>query len=423
MMILGLATVQAQDSFEKALIEHVRELTSPKLMGRETGTAGESDAAAYISRQFSEKGLELLYPGGYQDFSFVDNNSADTLFSQNVVAVIPGYDPQLREEYIVVGAHYDNLGTYTIRINGKDSLCIYPGADANASGVAALIELAAAAQGQFFMYKRSILFVAFGAGQKGAMGSWYFVNRAFPPSSVKMMINLDRLGRGSADDPPKAFCGQPHYELEHLLTRLTYNPFLPQVAVYGTDYFPSYHQAFMEKGIPVCMFTTGLHPHHQTLRDTPDKLDYEGMDAFCQYISLFIMEAANDPGDLYNRPNVMSSGTDRESVYTYSDADVPPRFMNGDVQSFLDRWVYTYLKYPREAVLQGVKGRVMVSMIIEKDGTITNVEATRTVHPLLDQEAIRVISASPKWKPGERNGEKVRVKITVPVYFELAPVR
>ena len=98
MMILGLATVQAQDSFEKALIEHVRELTSPKLMGRETGTAGESDAAAYISRQFSEKGLELLYPGGYQDFSFVDNNSADTLFSQNVVAVIPGYDPQLREE-------------------------------------------------------------------------------------------------------------------------------------------------------------------------------------------------------------------------------------------------------------------------------------------------------------------------------------
>ena len=74
-------------------------------------------------------------------------------------------------------------------------------------------------------------------------------------------------------------------------------------------------------------------------------------------------------------------------------------------------------------MLQGVKGRVMVSMIIEKDGTITNVEATRTVHPLLDQEAIRVISASPKWKPGERNGEKVRVKITVPVYFELAPVR
>ena len=422
-LILGLATVQAQDSFENALRTHVKELTANKLMGRQAGSKGESDAAAYISREFSEKGLELLYPHGCQDFSFIDDATSDTLYSRNVVAVIPGYDPLLREEYIVIGAHYDNLGTYTMRVNGKDSLCIYPGADANASGVSALLELASAARNQHFMYKRSLLFVAFGAGEKGAMGSWYFVNRAFPASSVKMMINLDRVGGASLENSPAAYSGQPHYEMEHLLTRLTYNPFMPKVQVYGTDCFLSDHQAFSEQGIPVCLFTTGLHPHHQTLRDTPDKLDYERMEAFCQYISLFIMEAANDPGDLFRKEKTLMYPAGDEAVYAYSEVDVPPKFMNGDIQSFVDRWLYKYRRYPQEAVRQGISGRVMVAFVVEKNGEVSQIEVTRRVHPLLDEEAIRVIAASPKWKPGEKNGEKVRVKISIPVYFELAPTR
>ncbi len=422
-LILGLASVQAQDSFENELKVHVRELTANRLNGRQAGTEGENEAADYISRVFTETGLELLYPHGYQDFSFIDESTGDTLFSRNVVAVIPGYDPVLRDEYIVIGAHYDHLGKYTMRVNGRDSLCIYPGADANASGVAALLGLAGAAQRQFFMYKRSLLFVAFGAGEKGGLGSWYFVNRAFPSSVVKIMINLDRMGRASQDNSPKAFCGLPNYELEHLLTRLTYNPYLPQVQVYGSDHFLSDHQAFLEQGIPVCLFTTGLHPHHQTLRDTPDKLEYGRMDDFCQYISLFIMEAANDTGDLFSSEKPVYSPAEEEPVYPYSEVDIPPKFMNGDIQSFVDRWLYKYQKYPREAVSQGIKGRVMVSFIIEKNGEVTQVEITRSVHPLLDREAIRIITASPKWKAGEKNGEKVRVRITLPVYFELAPTR
>ncbi|HOO42339.1 MAG TPA: TonB family protein [Bacteroidales bacterium] len=420
--ILSLVAVQAQDSFENALRSHVEALTSDSLKGRKAGSEGEMDAAAYISRSFSQNGLELLYPEGFQDFSFIDESSKDTLHSRNVVAVIPGYDPKLREEYIVIGAHYDSQGTYTMRVNGKDSLCIYSGADANASGVAALMELAAAAQGQFFMYKRSLLFVAFGAGEQGAMGSWYFVNRAFPASSVRMMINLDRVGRSSTDNVPMAFCGQPEYELEHLLTRLTNSPFLPDVQVYGTDYFSSDHQAFLDQDIPVCLFTTGLHPYHQTLRDTPDHLDYKGMDAFCQYISLFISEVANDSGDIFREEQQISiAGND--PVYAYSEVDKPPTFLNSDLSSFMDRWVYKYLKYPLEAVKQGIMGRVMVSFVIEKNGEVTHLNVTRSVHPLLDNEALRVIGASPKWKAGEKNGEKVRVQITIPVFFELEPTR
>jgi TonB family protein len=219
-----------------------------------------------------------------------------------------------------------------------------------------------------------------------------------------------------------AFCGQPHYELEHLLKRLTNSPFLPDVQVYGTDYFPSDHQAFMEHDIPVCLFTTGLHPYHQTLRDTPDQLDYNAMDAFCQYMSLFISEVANDPGDLYVNSKELKVTGD-EPVYAYTDVDTPPTFLKSDLRSFMDRWVYKYLKYPLEAIKQGIMGRVMVSFVIEKDGEVTHVNVTRSVHPLLDNEAVRVVGASPKWKAGEKNGEKVRVQITIPVFFELERTR
>jgi len=68
----------------------------------------------------------------------------------------------------------------------------------------------------------------------------------------------------------------------------------------------------------------------------------------------------------------------------------------------LDSWVYKYQRYPKEAISQGIKGRVMVSFIIEKDGTVAQVEVERSAHPLLDKEALRVISASPKWKAGRK---------------------
>ncbi|MFY9116582.1 MAG: TonB family protein [Bacteroidales bacterium] len=420
--ILSVVFLQAQDSFEKALRSHVAALTSERYRGRLAGTSSEAEAAAWISARFKEKGLELLYPGGFQDFSFVDEATGDTLYSQNVVAVIPGYDPVLREEYIVVGAHYDHLGSYTMRINGRDSVCIYPGADANASGVAALLELAGAAQGQHFMYKRSLLFVAFGAGEKGALGAWYFINRAFPQASVKLMINLDRLGHISPENTPMVFCGQPHYEREHLLTSLTFEPFMPEVGVFGSDFFSSDHQAFLEKGIPVCLFTTGMHPYHQTLRDVQDRIDFEKMDGFCRYVFHFLTQAANGEDELFTSVKEEFTGAGAR-VYAYTEADVPPRFMKGDIEFFLDSWVYKYQRYPKEAIRQGIKGRVMVTFIVEKDGTLTQVEIARSAHPLLDDEALRVISASPKWTPGEKNKRKVPVRITIPVYFELAPVR
>lgn len=418
-VILSLTLCQAQDSFEKNLQQHVQALTDSRMNGRAAGTSGEKRAAEYISRAFVRAGLELLYPKGYQDFSFVDSATGDTLYSQNVVAVIPGYDKNLREEYIVIGAHYDHLGTYTMKVNGRDSVCVYAGADGNASGVASLLELAAAAQAKHFMFKRSLLFVAFGAEERGSMGSWYFVNRAFTGSPIKMMINLDRMGRSSLDNYPMAFTGVSHYDLEQLLAQVGKQPYMPSVLAMGTDYFVSSHQAFLEQRIPVCLFTTGMHPQDHTLRDTPDLLDYDQMDLFCQYINAFIDQAANASDALFAFDSVPEAVEGQEPVYAYSDVDKAPMFMNADLQRFSSDWIYKYLKYPDQAVREGIKGRVMVSFIIETSGEVSQVEVARSVDPLLDAEAVRVISASPKWKAGEKNGQKVRVKIVLPVYFEL----
>ena len=84
------------------------------------------------------------------------------------------------------------------------------------------------------------------------------------------------------------------------------------------------------------------------------------------------------------------------------------------------KWLGQNIKYPAEAKEKGVQGRVIVQMVVEKDGTITNAKVVRGVDPLLDAEALRVVNQSPKWKPGMQKGEAVRVKYTLPIMFRLS---
>ena len=109
-----------------------------------------------------------------------------------------------------------------------------------------------------------------------------------------------------------------------------------------------------------------------------------------------------------------------DDVVPYYDCDVPPMFLNSpDPRKFLEKWVYQYIKYPAEAVRDGVQGRVMVDFIIDKDGKVTDVKVLKGVSPELDAEAIKVVSASPKWKPARVKGAKVRTSMTVSVEFRL----
>ena len=400
--------------------EHVAVMTSDSLMGREAGSIYEYKAARYIERVFKQEGLQLLYPHPGQDFSILTSQN-DTLHSQNVVAIVEGWDPNLKNEYILIGAHYDHLGYNDLPIDGVVERQIFRGADDNASGVAVMLELARLVRAESFNFRRSIIFAAFGAEERGMNGSWYFANRAFSPTpQISLMINLDMVGRDLEPEDINVYTLLPHTQLETILKDISDMPlmFLPKIS--SADYFPSDHRVFASLGIPVALFTTKLHGDYHTVKDTPNKLNYKTMEHLSQYLLNLTRVTANMDSKL--KRTVFAEEYEDKSVkeyYSQIETDDRATYMRGDERKFLEEWVYHYLRYPQEAVELGIQGRVVVDFIIEEDGSVTNVEVTKKVHHLLDEEALRVIRVSPKWKAAKINGEAVRVKISVPVEFRL----
>lgn len=94
-------------------------------------------------------------------------------------------------------------------------------------------------------------------------------------------------------------------------------------------------------------------------------------------------------------------------------------FFGTDGDNEFRRWIAQNVVYPQSAIDVGLQGRVYIQFVVEKDGTITNVKVSRSVDPLLDKEAIRVIESSPKWNPGKQQGTPVRVKFFFPITFSI----
>ena len=128
------------------------------------------------------------------------------------------------------------------------------------------------------------------------------------------------------------------------------------------------------------------------------------------------MTVASAPAAQLENRQAAPSG---ETLYPAADCDVRPQFFHADERHFLKSWVYKYLRYPQEAVSEGIQGRVSVGFVVEKDGSVSNVEVVTGVDPLLDAEAVRVVSASPKWIPGKISGRPVRTRLVLPIEFRL----
>lgn len=107
-----------------------------------------------------------------------------------------------------------------------------------------------------------------------------------------------------------------------------------------------------------------------------------------------------------------------QQTKSFGEVEVKPRFQDDDASSFA-KWVFTELKYPEQAVAENLSGRVTMQFTIAKDGSVINVKVLRSAHPVLDAEAVRVISMSPKWKPGKVKGEPVDVIYIFPVIFKM----
>lgn len=401
-----------------AMKSHIRELSAASLEGRKAGSEGERAAAEYVGDKFEEYGVEMLTPVDGEVFGLKTENG-DTLTSRNVIGFVQGYDKALRDRYIVVGARLDNLGSMTMTVDGRQVEQVYFGANGNASGLAVLVELARMVRTNSILFRRSVLFVAFGASMQTYAGAWYFLNRSFSDvANIDAMINLDMLGTGyngfyaytSSNADLNAMLRSQTGELQ---------PVLPEIT--AEEPYPSDHRAFYSKEIPSVFFTTGQYPQHNTTRDSQSIIDYEMMERELEYIYNFTLALANTSETLAFRPlQPIDKVEGPNKAVPYFDCDQRPQFFGSpDPRHFLKEWVYQYLKYPQSAVRNGVQGTVMVQFTIDKDGKVTDVKVTKGVDDELDAEALRVVEASPKWKPGKVAGRKVRASIVVPVEFRL----
>lgn len=397
---------------------HVRELSSAMYEGRKAGSEGEKMAADYIQKQLEAYGVDVLSPAGGDKFGIM-KDGADTLTSCNVLGYIQGYDKSLRDRYIVVGARLDNMGTQTMTIDGRPYEKVFYGANGNASGLSMMLELARMVQTNSVLFRRSVLFVAFGASSETYAGAWYFLNRSFSDvDKIDAMINLDMLGTGYSGFYAYTSSNADMNSLLRILEG-ELQPVKPKLV--STEPYPSDHRAFYANEIPSVLFTTGKYPEHNTEKDTQSILDYEMMEKELEYIYNFSLAISNQQdAPLFYPDKVKSKGSNVDGVVSYHDCEQKPTFLGSpDPRKFLEQWVYQYLKYPAEAVRDGVQGRVMVEFIVNKDGKVSDVRVDRSVSEELDAEAVKVVSASPKWKPGKVNGQKVRCSMTIPVEFRL----
>lgn len=401
-----------------AIKSHVRHISAASLEGRKAGSEGEREAAAYVTEILKSYGVDVLSPADGEIFG-VRTEDGDTLTSRNVIGFVQGYDRKLRDSYIVVGARLDNLGTMTMTVDGRPVERIYYGANGNASGIAMMLELARMVQTNAIMFRRSVLFVAFGASNETFAGSWYFLNRSFSDSDkIDAMVNLDALGTGYNGFYAYTASNE---DMNTIIRNLTgeLQPIRPEIM--AAEIYPSDHRAFYAKEIPSVTFTTGRYPEHNTDRDTQSIIDFEMMEKELEYIYNYLLALANVGSKPLFRPDgSLSKNSPYDDVVAYYDCDQRPMFLNStDPRQFLEKWVYQYLKYPESAILEGIQGRVIVEFIIGTDGKVSDVRVTRGVSPELDAEAVKVVSASPKWRPGRLKGNKVRTSMTIPVEFRL----
>ncbi len=272
----------AQSPQQERLSKHVYFLASDSLRGRNAGSEDAAKAAAYIVRQFEEIGVEPFFEGGfYQPFE-----KYGTTTYKNIVGIIPGNDPVLKDEYIIIGAHYDHLGVK----NGQ----VYNGADDNASGTATIIEMARILKGRQSQLKRSVIVVAFDAEEKGLWGSNYLAEQ-LDLSKIKLMMSIDMVGwlhkgktlrlHGAATIKD----GKKLLKEEAQKMQLDINAYDFETSVFGaTD-----TRGFAMKNVPTLYVTTGLKSPYHKPEDDAELIDYEGMDRITNYLADVTESLAN----------------------------------------------------------------------------------------------------------------------------------
>ena len=285
--LLVSSVVNAQESLTDRLKNHVYTLAADSLMGRSAGSVFAKKAATYIEKQWKEIGLTPLVGESFL-MPFDDRY-------ENLVAVIEGNDPLLKDEYIVVGAHYDHIGSKTGK-NGE--LVIYNGADDNASGTATVIEIGRQLKAIQPTLARSVILIAFDAEEIGLYGSNAFANDPpFPINQVKLMLSVDMVGwykasgylmfsgYGTIKNGKQLFLNSNLIpEGLHLKTQNFEKSIFTATDTYG----------FAMKGVPTLAVTTGLKSPYHKPEDVAGLIDYDGMALITEYLTNLIQTVSTD---------------------------------------------------------------------------------------------------------------------------------
>ena len=208
----------------------------------------------------------------------------------NVTGYLEGTDPVLKNQYIILGAHYDHLGMGGTGSTSRepDTSAVHYGADDNASGIAAIIEIAEKLTQESPSQSCSYLFIAFGAEEMGLLGSKYFIEHSpVPSNNIRMMINLDMIGRLKSRPVQISGTGTA-LETDSLLNELLRQDSLG-ISRNPEGSGPSDHASFYAKDIPVLFFTSGPHPDYHTPADHPDSIDLDGMLAISRFVYDFML--------------------------------------------------------------------------------------------------------------------------------------
>lgn len=314
---------QTADVVEQNLRKHIEYLASDQLEGRRAGEPGATLAGNYVAEAFRRAGLKPGVPNGkgksgfLQNFSYTpvrDPHSAPTEPTAvtgaqgknafNVIGILPGRDPILKNEAIVIGAHYDHLGHGGSGSLAANSTEIHHGADDNASGTSAVIELARIFARERFKNKRTIIFIAFSGEEDGVFGSKFYVNDpVFPPEKTIAMINLDMVGRLKDNKLTIGGIGTASEWKQLVDSKNTVGLHIPQhvyaqrfsLQLNEDGFGPSDHSSFYGKKIPVLFFFTGTHEDYHKPSDTFEKINYEGLSRVTHYVSSIIRTIDQNP--------------------------------------------------------------------------------------------------------------------------------
>ncbi|WP_316788413.1 M28 family peptidase [Pedobacter frigoris] len=294
---MGFGAFAQTEVTEKEIKDHIQFLASPSMKGRFPGTKENKKTVDYLIKNFKKSGIKPYGKSYLQEFTAkirVKKGVTDTPYAntQNVIGYIEGTDPVLKNEFIVLGAHYDHLGMGGASSKKPDTVGIHLGADDNASGTAALMEIGEMLAANKDL-KRSVLLIAFGAEEQGLLGSRYFTEHpVIPLESIKLMLNMDMVGRMNAEKHlymggAASFDGGMEL-MKSLGPVVGINPIVIAYDVGGSD-----HVSFYKKNISVLGFHTGGHPQYHTPEDSIDLINVAGEKMVCDYIYKAIVSVAN----------------------------------------------------------------------------------------------------------------------------------